>query len=83
MSFTFYYTIFGANGAIANGKRGKKLAICFISRILSMHEDWNMPVAFDHYIAKTKDPVRRKQMLTKEECVNLLPENLKTWKSPI
>ncbi len=75
--------MFGTNGAIGNGKRGKKLAMCIIERTLNMGKDWEIHPVFDHLIAKTKDPVRRKQMLTKEECMNLLPKKFKNWKCPI
>jgi hypothetical protein len=75
--------VFGGKGALANGKRGLELGICFMERIFSMCEDWNMVPAFNFFMDKVKDPVQNKVMLTKEECMAVLPKSFMNWKCPI
>jgi hypothetical protein len=76
-AFSWYYAVFGGNGALPNGERGIGLCKALIVRWQEAFKEWEGAAAFKYNLQRFKD--RPNEPLTVEECMNLLPESKRQW----
>ena len=76
-AFSWYYAVFGGNGALPNGERGIGLCKALLVRWQEAFKEWEGAAAFKYNLQRFKD--RPNEPLTVEECMNLLPESKRQW----
>ena len=79
--FAFYYAVFGGNGALGNGDRGKALGFAMMNRWKDACRDWNGVASVKTSLARMEsNPSAR---LTREECMAMIPKEKHSWASPV